>query len=68
MIAVAAITVGFALYFFPTDEDGLMGRKRVIPVALIAVCWASRGPLFRWLDRRPARKGHVDQEGRRKNP
>ncbi len=37
VIAVAAITVGFALYFFPTDEDGLMGWKRVIPVALIAV-------------------------------
>jgi hypothetical protein len=51
IIAVAAITIGFALYFFPTDEDGLMGWKRVIPVVLIAVYWISRGRLFRWLDR-----------------
>ena len=68
IIAVAAITVGFALYFFPTDEDGLMGWKRAIPVVLIAVYWISRGRLFRWLDRGLARKDRTDQEAGRKNP
>jgi hypothetical protein len=68
IIAVAAITIGFALYFFPTDEDGLMGWKRVIPVVLIAVYWISRGRLFRWLDRGLAQKDRTDQEEGRKNP
>ncbi len=51
-VAFVTIAGGFALYYIPTHQGGLVGWERVIPLGLAAAYWACRDRLFRWLDRR----------------
>lgn len=51
-VALVVIAGGFALYYIPTHQGGLVGWERVIPLGLGGLYWICRESLFRWLDRR----------------